>query len=76
MNTTNHVITFETNGTARCLWTETVPLHQLGRLNVHRASQVEFNPGQPRGIRTALNISPILNRAMTINNSGGRYSEC
>ncbi len=43
MNTTNHVMTFAADGTARCLWTEAVPLHQLGRLDVHRASQVEFN---------------------------------
>ena len=43
MNTTNHVITFAQDGTAQCLWTEAVPLHQLGRLDVHRASLVEFN---------------------------------
>jgi hypothetical protein len=43
MNATNHVITFNLNGTAHCLWTEAVPLHQLGRLEIHRASQVEFN---------------------------------
>ena len=46
MNTTNHVITFAADGTARCLWTEAVPLHQLGVLDVHRASQVEFNPSK------------------------------
>jgi len=44
MNTTNHVITFAADGTARCLWTEAVPLQELGTLDVHRASQVEFNP--------------------------------
>ena len=43
MNTTNHVITFAADGTARCLWTEAVPLQELGRLQVDRASQVEFN---------------------------------
>jgi hypothetical protein len=46
MNTTNHVITFAADGTARCLWTEAVPLQELGRLDLHRASQVEFNPSQ------------------------------
>jgi hypothetical protein len=46
MNTTHHVITFAQDGTAHCLWTEAVPLHQLGLLNVHRASQVEFNPSK------------------------------
>ena len=43
MNTTNQVITFAADGTARCLWTEAVPLQELGVLDVHRASQVEFN---------------------------------
>jgi hypothetical protein len=46
MNTTNHIITFATDGTARCLWTEAVPLQELGVLDVHRASQVEFNPSK------------------------------
>lgn len=39
-----HTIMFGTNGTARCLWTEAVPLRELGRLAVQRASTVEFNP--------------------------------
>jgi hypothetical protein len=43
MNTINHVITFAADGTARGLWTEAVPLQELGVLEVHRASQVEFN---------------------------------
>jgi len=43
MNTTNHVITFNPNGTAHCLWTEAVPLNELGLLNVHRAAVIEFN---------------------------------
>ena len=38
-----HVITFECDGTARCLWTEAVPLHELGRLEIHRATDIEFN---------------------------------
>jgi hypothetical protein len=44
MNHCNHVITFAPDGTARCLWTDAVPLHELGRLDVHRASTVEFEP--------------------------------
>jgi hypothetical protein len=40
---TPHTITFALDGTASCLWTEAVPLHELGRLEVHRASMVEFN---------------------------------
>jgi hypothetical protein len=46
MNTTNHVITFALDGKALDLWTEAVPLHELGRLNIHGASQVEFNPSK------------------------------
>ena len=41
---TAHIITFAPDGTARCLWTEAVPLHELGRLDIHRASTVEFEP--------------------------------
>lgn len=37
------VITFDCDGTAHCLWTEAVPLHELGRLELQRASTVEFN---------------------------------
>ena len=40
---TTHIITFGSDGTARCLWTEAVPLHELGRLDIHRASTVEFD---------------------------------
>jgi hypothetical protein len=46
MNKINHVITFAADGTARCLWTEAVPLQELGLLDVQRASQVEFNPSK------------------------------
>jgi len=41
MNT--HTISFNRDGTARCLWTEAVPLQELGRLDIQRASTVEFN---------------------------------
>ncbi len=43
MNKSDHTITFAPDGTARCLWTEAVPLHELGRLEGQRASSVEFN---------------------------------
>jgi hypothetical protein len=36
-------ITFKTDGTAQCLWTEALPLHELGRLEITRASHIEFN---------------------------------
>ncbi len=43
MNNSDHVITFAPDGTARCLWTEAVPLHELGRLEITRATQIDFN---------------------------------
>jgi hypothetical protein len=38
-------ISFKPDGTAHCLWTEAVPLHELGRLEITRASHMEFNNG-------------------------------
>ena len=39
----NIQISFKPNGTAQCLWTEALPLHEIGRLQVTRASNIEFN---------------------------------
>jgi hypothetical protein len=36
-------ISFKPDGTTQCLWTEVLPLHELGRLEIHRASNIEFN---------------------------------
>jgi hypothetical protein len=36
-------ISFKPDGTAQCLWTEGLPLHELGRLEITRASTIEFN---------------------------------
>jgi len=36
-------IIIRTDGTVRCLWTEAVPLHELGRLEIQRAFSVEFD---------------------------------
>jgi hypothetical protein len=36
-------ISFHIDGTAQCLWTEALPLHELGRLEITRASTIEFN---------------------------------
>jgi hypothetical protein len=41
MNTTT--ISFHPDGTAHCLWTEALPLYELGHLEITRASQIEFN---------------------------------
>lgn len=38
-----HIISFHPDGTAQCLWTEALPLHELGRLEIHRATKIEFN---------------------------------
>jgi len=36
-------ISFKPDGTTQCLWTEVLPLHELGRLEITRASHIEFN---------------------------------
>jgi len=41
--TMNINISFHIDGTAHCLWTEALPLHELGRLEIHRATNIEFN---------------------------------
>ncbi len=38
-----YTITFSPDGIAHCLWTEAVPLHELGRLEITRATNIEFN---------------------------------
>jgi hypothetical protein len=40
---TQYTITFAPDGIARCLWTEAVPLHELGPLEINRVSNIEFN---------------------------------
>jgi hypothetical protein len=42
-NNMNINISFNTDGTAQCLWTEALPLHEIGRLKIHRATNIEFN---------------------------------
>ena len=40
-------ITITPDGIVQCLWTEAVPLHELGRLKLQRAYSIEFdNPAQ------------------------------
>jgi hypothetical protein len=41
MNT--HTISFNPNGSAHSLWTDAIPLHELGQLEITRASNIEFN---------------------------------
>jgi len=43
MNTMNTIISFTPDGTAHCLWTDAISLHELGRLEIRRASNIEFN---------------------------------
>lgn len=39
----NATVTFNQNGTGTCLYTELIDLHSLGRLNISRATNIEFN---------------------------------
>ena len=39
----DHIMIFGTSGAGRCLWTEALPLHELGRLDIQRAYAVEFD---------------------------------
>jgi hypothetical protein len=36
-------IQFKLDGKAHCLWTDAISLHELGQLEITRASQIEFN---------------------------------
>ena len=36
-------IHFNPDGTAHCLWTDAISLHELGRLEITRATNIEFN---------------------------------
>jgi len=45
-------ILFDSDGTARCLYTDLIPLQSLGHLTVRRASTVEFSePAQEWQVR-------------------------
>ena len=46
MHPRTHTIAFNPDGTAHCLWTEAVPLQELGQLEITRATNIEFNNGQ------------------------------
>jgi len=36
-------ISFTSDGTAQCLWTDAISLHEFERLEITRASDIEFN---------------------------------
>ncbi|MEA3207890.1 MAG: hypothetical protein QOE70_947 [Chthoniobacter sp.] len=38
-----HILTFEEDGSAHTLWTDALPLAELGTLRVRRASWIDFN---------------------------------
>lgn len=38
------VLSFDEEGGVSCLWTDELPLRELGVLDVQRASSIEFNP--------------------------------
>lgn len=63
------VLTFNPDGTAQGLYTETIPLHALGRLSIRRASTIEFDDASqewvvrsPEGVR--LYQSPSRQRCL------------
>jgi len=39
----NIQIAFQPDGTANCLWTDAMSIHEPGRLEITRASHIEFN---------------------------------
>ncbi len=43
IRTMNINIEFSLDGTGLCLWTDAISLHELGRLEIHRATNIEFN---------------------------------
>lgn len=43
MKTTEINVSFRPDGTGCCLWTDLIPLHEIGRLEITRASNIEFN---------------------------------
>jgi hypothetical protein len=38
-----HVLTFDASGSGRCLYTEQFDLNTIGKLEIRRASELEFN---------------------------------
>jgi hypothetical protein len=55
---THYIITFAPDGTAQ--WNDAVPLHELGRLEIQRASTVEFDPAKQQwAVRLASNSDTV-----------------
>lgn len=54
------VIDISPDGTAHCLWTESLSLADIGKLQINRASNVEFNPdSQMWEVRLASNPAQV-----------------
>jgi hypothetical protein len=53
------------NGTIRCLYTNEVNLAELGRLNINRASHVEFDNHLRRWVVTSAKTEKRLHSAAT-----------
>jgi hypothetical protein len=43
MKQLNAILTFHETGNCTTLWTEQIPLNELGQLEISRASTIEFN---------------------------------
>lgn len=41
----NHTLSISDNGDIETLWTDKIPLQELGSLSMSRASNIEFNEG-------------------------------
>lgn len=41
----NAILTFHEDGNCSTLWTEQIPLEEIGRMEINRASTIEFNAG-------------------------------
>jgi hypothetical protein len=59
-NMKSHTVVIGLDGTVRCLWTDAIPLHELGPLEVTRASTIEFNnQAQKWEVRLASNTDAV-----------------
>lgn len=58
MSGIEHVMEFKPDGTAQCLHTDNLPLRELGKLSMQRASRIEWNDNDQAWI-VLLDVMPI-----------------
>ena len=60
------VLTFDSNGTGSCLYTELIDLKSIGSLQVTRATQIEFNnQTQHWEVKDLRGVTLYFNRSRT-----------